>query len=139
MNRNFFSEDDKECKERCYEVEMLRAAFKAKFPPKLFNRLKMFLDVHAHSTQPSIFIYAPKPETEPEEAYIKRFPKILHNTSPYFQFDNCKFSNDKYKKNCARLSLNREFQLLDSYTIESSVFGYEVKGSGTENLDPIIE
>jgi murein tripeptide amidase MpaA len=32
MNRNFFSSDDKECKERCYEVELLRALLFAKFP-----------------------------------------------------------------------------------------------------------
>ena len=54
-------------------------------------------------------------------------------------FTNCRFSNDKYKKNCARLAVNREFGLIDSYTIESSCFGYEMKGTGTENLDPIVE
>ena len=30
----------------------------------------MFLDIHAHSTQPSVFIYAPKPDTEVEETYL---------------------------------------------------------------------
>jgi hypothetical protein len=64
---------------------------------------------------------------------------ILHETSPYFLFDNCKFRNDKYKKNCARLALNREFKVIDSYTIEASCYGYEIKGSGTENLDGLIE
>lgn len=104
----------------------------------MHNRFKMFLDVHAHSTLPSIFIYAPKPDTEVEETYLKRFPKILHNTSPYFQFENCLFTEEKSKKNCARLAINRDFKLLDSYTIECSCFGYEIKGSGTANLDPLI-
>jgi hypothetical protein len=31
MNRNFFSDDDKEAKERVYEVEMLRSLLKSKF------------------------------------------------------------------------------------------------------------
>ncbi len=70
MNRNFFSTDDKECKERCYEVELLRALLFAKLPTQMHNRFKMFLDIHAHSTQPSVFIYAPKPDTEVEETYL---------------------------------------------------------------------
>jgi len=84
-------------------------------------------------------MYAPLPDREQDQAYIEILPKILHNTSPYFLFENCQFSNDKYKKNCARLAVARDFQLQDSYTIESSCFGYELKGSGTQNLDPVIE
>jgi cytosolic carboxypeptidase protein 2/3 len=59
MNRNFYSDDDKDCKERCFEVEMLRAQLKSKFSPELTNRFKMFLDIHAHSCATSIFTYAP--------------------------------------------------------------------------------
>ena len=44
--------------------------------------------------------------------------------------ENCKFANEKAKRNCARLGLHRDFNLLDSYTIESSCFGYHVKGTG---------
>lgn len=54
-------------------------------------------------------------------------------------FENCKFNSEKYKKNCARLALSREFDLLDSYTVETSCFGYEVKGSGTKEHDAVIE
>lgn len=50
MNRNFYSDDDKEAKERVFEVELLRAALLKKFPIELQNRFKMFLDVHAHSS-----------------------------------------------------------------------------------------
>ena len=60
---------------------------------------------------------------------IKRFPMILDNMSAFFQFDNCKFGNEKYKKNCARLGVHRDFNLFQSYTIESSCYGYEVKGT----------
>ena len=54
---------------------------------------------------------------------------ILDNMSAFFQFENCKFGNEKYKKNCARLGVHRDFHLNLSYTIESSCFGYEVKGT----------
>ena len=61
---------------------------------------------------------------------MERLPKIMDNCSPYFMFKNCKFSNEKYKRNCARLAFYRDFNLIDTYTIESSCYGYEVKGSG---------
>jgi hypothetical protein len=51
---------------------------------------------------------------------------------------HCKFNNEKFKRNCARLAFYRDFNLLDTYTIESSCFGFEVKGSGTEEEDPEI-
>ena len=54
----------------------------------------------------------------------------MHNTSDYFLLDNCKFANEKAKRNCARLGLNRDFSLFDSYTIEASCYAYLVKGSG---------
>lgn len=59
-------------------------------------------------------------------------------TSPYFSLYNCKFSNqsnDYNKRNCARLGAFRDFALLNSYTIELSCFGYEVKGSGGAMYD----
>ena len=55
---------------------------------------------------------------------VKNFPSILNNLSPYFGYENCKFGNEKYKKNCARLAIFRDFKLYHSYTIESSCWGY---------------
>ena len=55
---------------------------------------------------------------------IRNFPAILDSLSPYFNFDGCKFGNEKYKKNCARLGVFRDYDLNHSYTIESSCWGY---------------
>ena len=54
---------------------------------------------------------------------------ILDNLSPYFQYDNCKFGNEKYKRNCARLGVFRDWQIPNAYTIESSCYAYEIKGT----------
>jgi hypothetical protein len=54
-------------------------------------------------------------------------------------FEHCKFANERPKRNCARLAFYRDFNLLDSYTIESSCFGYIVKGIDTEKEEPTIE
>ena len=62
MNRHFYADMDPEAKNnRCYEVEIIREKLKSKFANES-KYFKMFLDIHAHSTQSSIFIYAPEPD-----------------------------------------------------------------------------
>lgn len=51
-------------------------------------------------------------------------PQIIANSSKYFSLEGCKFGNERYKKNCARLGVFRDFNLPCSYTIESSCWGY---------------
>jgi murein tripeptide amidase MpaA len=71
MNRHFFADDDREGKDnRAYEVELLRERLKEQFPENDVSRFKMFLDIHAHSSQPNIFMYASMPESETDLAYI---------------------------------------------------------------------
>jgi hypothetical protein len=62
MNRCFFADDDPEAKMRLTEVELLRTFMEENFSKKVLEKktkLKMFLDIHAHSGQRDIFIYAP--------------------------------------------------------------------------------
>ena len=127
MNRCFFAEGDPEAKIRLTEVEFLRAFFLENFSVKSREKrekLKMFIDIHAHSGQRDIFIYAPHTPQEGEMAKIKNFPTILDQLSPYFSLAGCKFGNEKYKKNCARLGIFRDYELFHSYTIEASCWGY---------------
>lgn len=139
MNRHFYADDDKDAKERVYEVELLRSHLKKIYRPAQPDKFKLFLDIHAHSIGHSAFIYAPEPESEEDKLKVRRLPMILANASPYFSFDNCKFSNDRFKRNCARLSCFRDFNIAESYTLELSCFGYEVKGSGGPTYSPDIE
>jgi len=62
MNRHFFADDDPEgLKVRLTEVEMIRSFMKQNIP-KEEGMFKLFLDIHAHSAQNSIFCYAPVDE-----------------------------------------------------------------------------
>jgi hypothetical protein len=55
-------------------------------------------------------------------------------------WENCKFANEKAKRNCARLAFYRDWGLLDTYTIESSCYCWKVKGTGEEEgEEPEIE
>ena len=52
MNRCFWADDDPEAKMRLTEVELVRSFMEENFSkkvPEKKNKLKMFLDVHAHS------------------------------------------------------------------------------------------
>ena len=127
MNRCFFADDDPEAKNRLTEVEHIRAFMEENFSkkvPEKRQKLKMFLDIHAHSGQRDIFIYAPHSQSDEIQQKIRNFPALLDNISPYFSFDGCKFGNEKYKKNCARLGVYRDYDLNHSYTIVSSCWGY---------------
>lgn len=127
MNRCFFADDDPEAKNRLTEVEHIRAFMEENFSkkvPEKRNKLKMFLDIHAHSGQRDIFIYAPHSQSDEIQQKIRNFPALLDKISPYFSFEGCKFGNEKYKKNCARLGVYRDYDLNHSYTIESSCWGY---------------
>jgi hypothetical protein len=127
MNRHFFADNDPQGKVRLTEVELIRTFmeenFSCKFPEKR-AKLEMFLDIHGHSGARDIFIYAPSCENEHEVEKVKILPKILSEHSKYFSWEGCKFGNEKYKKNCARLGVFRDFNLPCSYTIESSCWGY---------------
>ena len=69
----------------------------------------MFLDIHAHSTESSIFIYSPEPELMKDIVASRHFPMLLDEMSEYFNLKKCKYNNDKQKKNCARLGINRDY------------------------------
>lgn len=88
------------------------------------SQLDMFIDIHAHSGARDIFVYAPSCETDEDQDLVSRLPTHLAQISEYFSFDGCKFGNERYKKNCARLGIFRDFHLPCSYTIESSCWGY---------------
>ena len=92
----------------------------------------MFLDIHAHSNAHSIFAYSPQPDDLKDVVTTRHFAILLDGMSPYFSLKGCSFNNEKYKRNCARLGIYRDWSLVNSYTIESSCFGYAVKGKVLE-------
>lgn len=125
MNRHFFADDDPEAKLRLTEVELIRTYLKERTSIDE-NKLKLFLDVHAHSAQTSIFAFCPQVDDPKTMQLIRQFAQIL-DQSEYFKFDHCKFSNESYKRNCARLAIHRDFKLANSFTIEASCYGFEAK------------
>ena len=66
---------------------------------------------------------------------IKIVPLLLSEKNKVFSFKKCKFRVEKAKEAAARVVVFREFNLLHSYTMETSFFGPLYKAH-LENREP---
>ena len=55
---------------------------------------------------------------------VRTIPKLISERTEMFRFFSCRFSYQKYKENCARLSIWRDFNITNCFTIENSSFGF---------------
>ena len=94
-----------------------------------------YLDVHAHSGRKSVFMYGPYfPLHCRNYMKIRTLPKLISERTEMFRFFSCKFKIEKYKENCARIAIWRDFNITNCFTIESSSFGFINKDRETINL-----
>lgn len=84
----------------------------------------MYCDLHGHSRKKNIFIYGCSSKNNPQSLIDSRvFPRLLWKTSHNFSFQDCSFSVRKSKESTARVVVYREFNILNSFTIEASFCG----------------
>jgi len=55
---------------------------------------------------------------------MRILPKLLSENTNMFRYFACKFWNEKSKWKAARLILWKEFNLMNSFTLEASFNGY---------------
>lgn len=96
-----------------------------------------YLDVHAHSGRKSIFMYGPYfPLHCSKYMKIRTIPKLISERTEMFRFFSCKFKIEKYKENCARIAIWRDFNITNCFTIEASSFGFISKNRETIDFTP---
>jgi len=84
-----------------------------------------YLDIHAHSGRKSIFMYGPYfPLHSSKYMKIRAIPKLVSERTEMFRFFSCKFKVEKYKENCARIAIWRDFDITNVFTVETSSFGF---------------
>ena len=89
------------------------------------HKVQAYLDVHAHSGRKSIFMYGPYfPLHSSKYLKIRALPKLVSERTEMFRFFSCKFKIEKYKENCARIAIWRDFNITNCYTIETSALGF---------------
>lgn len=77
-------------------------------------------DMHGHSRKKNIFMYGCSSRSGVKEQV---FPKLLETNSDLFSFADCEFGMQKTKESTARIVIYKEFEIVNSYTIESSFCG----------------
>jgi len=87
--------------------------------------IRAYMDIHGHSRKKSIFIYGPEYALYSDKYFKARMlPKLLDEASDMFRFHSCRFTVEAAKTRCARVVFNRDFNILNCFTLEASMFGY---------------
>ena len=55
---------------------------------------------------------------------IRILPKLLSDRSEMFRFYSCKFRIERNKENTARVTIGKQFNIANCFTLECSSFGY---------------
>lgn len=97
------------------------------------DKIQSFWDIHQHSSKKSIFIYGPyHPLHSDKYLKIRLIPKLLSERSEMFRFYSCKFFRTDFprgKETCARVTIARQFNITNCFTLECSSYGYISKNS----------
>lgn len=89
------------------------------------RRIFGYIDFHAHSTKKCVFIYGPYyPLHDDRYVRVRILAKLLAERTQMFRYPACKFRTEPDKVNAARFVISREFDVMNSLTLESSFYAY---------------
>jgi hypothetical protein len=99
---------------------------------KASDGISIFCDLHGHNKNSNCFIYGCN--KAPNEGLLswtktRLLPKIFASQEPIFDFNMCKFSQEKTKYNTARVVVWNEFKVTNSFTLETSQYGMRIDQS----------
>lgn len=91
------------------------------------HQIVMFCDMHGHSRKRNVFMYGcvsgqSDMNQHRNNNLIRLIPYLFSQKSKLFCFSDCKFANEKEKESTARLVMFKEFQVMNSYTLESTFY-----------------
>lgn len=115
LNRQWIAPTVKMCPENYYVKDMMRKTIDSR-------AIMFFCDFHGHSRAKNLFMYGcagTKNDRLKERIFPLLFSKIYEN----FRFDSCNFKVQKEREGTARVVMWREFNLLNSFTLETTFCG----------------
>jgi len=86
-----------------------------------------FCDLHEHGRKLNSFIYGCNKVANGSFCSwtkVRLLPRILAKNSPLFSYGDCRFSVESDKKRTARVVIWKELEVINSFTLESSCYGY---------------
>jgi len=88
--------------------------------------ISVFCDLHGHNRRDNCFFYGcNKASDEGMLSWTKTrlLPKIFASIEPIFNYSHCRFKQDKFKLNTARVVVWNEMRVTNSFTLETSMYG----------------
>lgn len=93
--------------------------------------IKVYCDLHGHSKRYDSFIYACHHvlnATHDSWNSTRMLTKIMARTCSSFDYHQCSFEIKPDKVNTARVVIWKEFKVMHSFTLETSIYGYTSNG-----------
>lgn len=81
----------------------------------------LYCDLHGHSRRKNIFMYGNNIKETPHATRV--FPYIMSKLCDFFSFEQSRFSMSKYKESTARISMYKELNIPNIFTLEASFCG----------------
>jgi len=115
LNRQWIGPTQKMCPENYATKQMMRKTVDSR-------DILFYCDFHGHSRAKNLFMYGctnNKADRLKERIFPFLFSKMYEN----FRFDSCNFSVQKAREGTARVVMWREFNLINSFTLETTFCG----------------
>ena len=89
------------------------------------REIEMYCDLHSHSRKTNAFFYGCSVGTNNENNWLKEriIPFLLSNRSDAICYSDCSFVIHKGRETCGRVVVRKEFNVINSYTLEASFLG----------------
>ena len=85
----------------------------------------MFCDLHSHSRKTNCFFYGCTVGGNNENHWLEErvIPFLLSNRTDSVSYSDCSFMIHKGRETCGRVVVRKEFNVINSYTLEASFLG----------------
>lgn len=124
LNRQWVNPSTKTAPEN-YSTKMVRSLFiivQMLRKTQESRDILYYCDFHGHSRCKNLFMYGCS-NVRHDRLKERVFPLLFHNNCELFSFNNCSFNVQKQRESTARVVMWREFQLINSFTLEVSFCG----------------
>eukprot|EP00826_Nyctotherus_ovalis_P046608 TRINITY_DN5288_c0_g1_i1.p1 TRINITY_DN5288_c0_g1~~TRINITY_DN5288_c0_g1_i1.p1 ORF type:complete len:427 (+),score=102.20 TRINITY_DN5288_c0_g1_i1:1494-2774(+) len=91
------------------------------------QEILVFCDLHGHNRKNNSFIYGCNKAANGgfcSWTWVRLLPRILATKTAMFSYNDCRFRVENWKQRTARVVAWKELGITNSFTLESSFFGY---------------
>lgn len=104
--------------------------------------ISIFCDLHGHNKLENLFFYGcNKAADEGMLSWTKTrlLPKVFASFEHIFDYQYCRFMQDKFKLNTARVCVWSQMKVTNSFTLESSMYGHNCQSEKDQRIPAATE